>query len=79
VLDRITKVPVTTVMRENTGHLPLEDPGLQQLEDSIAANGHARAEAGLKNNPETTAIGDKRGRSNLPRETSRRPKAGPWN
>ncbi len=36
VLSRITKVPVTTVLLDNAGHLPLEDPGLQQMEDAIA-------------------------------------------
>jgi pimeloyl-ACP methyl ester carboxylesterase len=36
VLSRITKVPVTTVMLDNAGHYPLEDPGLQQMEDAIA-------------------------------------------
>ena len=36
VLSRITKVPVDTVMLENAGHYPLEDPGLQQMEDAIA-------------------------------------------
>ncbi|MFE7616531.1 alpha/beta hydrolase [Streptomyces sp. NPDC057496] len=36
VLSRITKVPVDTVMLEGTGHYPLEDPGLQQMEDAIA-------------------------------------------
>jgi alpha-beta hydrolase superfamily lysophospholipase len=36
VLKRITKVPVRTVMLENAGHLPLEDPGLQQMEEAIA-------------------------------------------
>ncbi|MFE7592437.1 hypothetical protein ACFU6K_23805 [Kitasatospora sp. NPDC057512] len=33
---RITKVPVETVMLDNAGHYPLEDPGLQQMEDAIA-------------------------------------------
>ncbi|WP_435220292.1 alpha/beta hydrolase [Streptomyces sp. Tue6028] len=36
VLSRITKVPVDTVMLENAGHYPLEDPGLQQMQDAIA-------------------------------------------
>lgn len=36
VLPRITKVPVETVMLENAGHYPLEDPGLQQMVDAIA-------------------------------------------
>ncbi|MFF7458650.1 hypothetical protein [Kitasatospora sp. NPDC008115] len=36
VLSRITKVPVDTGMLENAGHYPLEDPGLQQMEDAIA-------------------------------------------
>ncbi|MFF0967191.1 alpha/beta hydrolase [Streptomyces sp. NPDC003703] len=36
VLSRITKVPVDTVMLEDAGHYPLEDPGLQQMEDAIA-------------------------------------------
>ncbi|WP_037366787.1 alpha/beta hydrolase [Amycolatopsis orientalis] len=36
VLSRITKVPVDTVLLENAGHYPLEDPGLQQMEDAIA-------------------------------------------
>ncbi|MGW4380378.1 alpha/beta hydrolase [Kitasatospora sp. NPDC004531] len=37
VLSRITKVPVDTVMLEGAGHYPLEDPGLRQMEDAIAA------------------------------------------
>jgi len=36
VLSRITKVPVDTVMLQRAGHYPLEDPGLQQMEDAIA-------------------------------------------
>jgi pimeloyl-ACP methyl ester carboxylesterase len=35
-LSRITKVPVTTVMLENAGHYPLEEPGLTQMRDAIA-------------------------------------------
>lgn len=34
-LPKIKKVPVKTVMLENAGHYPLEDPGLQQLVDAI--------------------------------------------
>ncbi|NGX10088.1 alpha/beta fold hydrolase [Mycobacteroides franklinii] len=44
VLDPISKVPVTVVPLERAGHYPLEDPGLQQLED--AAVGFIRAVAG---------------------------------
>jgi alpha-beta hydrolase superfamily lysophospholipase len=35
-LSRITKVPVDTVMLENAGHYPLEEPGLTQIQDAIA-------------------------------------------
>ncbi|MEV6386642.1 alpha/beta hydrolase [Nocardia xishanensis] len=35
VLSRITKVPVTTVILDKAGHLPMEDPGLQQMEDAV--------------------------------------------
>lgn len=35
-LSRITKVPVDTVMLENAGHYPLEEPGLTQMEETIA-------------------------------------------
>ncbi|MEU9321793.1 hypothetical protein [Streptomyces sp. NPDC048295] len=35
-MSRITKVPVATVMLDNAGHYPLEEPGLQQLQDAIA-------------------------------------------
>lgn len=35
-LSRITKVPVTTVMLDNAGHYPLEEPGLTQMRDAIA-------------------------------------------
>jgi alpha-beta hydrolase superfamily lysophospholipase len=35
-LRRITKIPVETVMLENAGHYPLEQPGLQQMQDAIA-------------------------------------------
>lgn len=37
VLSQITRVPVETVMLDNAGHYPIEDPGLQQMEDAIAA------------------------------------------
>lgn len=37
VLDRITRVPVQKVMLDNAGHYPLEEPGLQQMQDAIAA------------------------------------------
>ncbi|MFB7452205.1 alpha/beta hydrolase [Streptomyces sp. NPDC056194] len=36
VLSRITKVPVATVMLDNAGHYPLEEPGLTQMQDAIA-------------------------------------------
>ncbi|MFJ9696323.1 alpha/beta hydrolase [Kitasatospora sp. NPDC101183] len=36
-LSRITKVPVDTVLLDNAGHYPLEEPGLAQMEDTIAA------------------------------------------
>ncbi|MFC7868163.1 alpha/beta hydrolase [Streptomyces murinus] len=36
VLSRITKVPVDTVMLDNAGHYPLEEPGLRQMQDAIA-------------------------------------------
>ncbi|MBV2155401.1 alpha/beta hydrolase [Kitasatospora sp. SUK 42] len=35
-LSRITRVPVDTVMLENAGHYPLEEPGLRQMQDAIA-------------------------------------------
>lgn len=35
-LKRITKVPVKTVMLENAGHYPLEQPGLDQMVEAIA-------------------------------------------
>ncbi len=35
-LAQITKVPVTTVMLENAGHYPLEQPGLDQMVAAIA-------------------------------------------
>jgi alpha-beta hydrolase superfamily lysophospholipase len=41
-LDRITRVPVTTVLLENAGHYPLEQPGLDQLVEAIAAFAAAR-------------------------------------
>ncbi|MET8979431.1 alpha/beta hydrolase [Streptomyces sp. NPDC004539] len=37
VLSPITKVPVDTVTLDNAGHYPLEEPGLQQMQDAIAA------------------------------------------
>lgn len=36
VLSEITKVPVTTVMLDNAGHYPIEEPGLTQMQDAIA-------------------------------------------
>lgn len=36
-LRRITQVPVTTVMLENAGHYPLEQPGLDQMVEAVAA------------------------------------------
>jgi len=36
VLSRITRVPVDTVMLTNAGHYPIEEPGLQQMQDAIA-------------------------------------------
>ncbi|MFF0478249.1 hypothetical protein [Streptomyces sp. NPDC004284] len=36
VLSRITKVPVDTVMLDDAGHCPLEEPGLQQMRDALA-------------------------------------------
>ncbi|MFL6088588.1 MAG: alpha/beta hydrolase [Aeromicrobium sp.] len=35
-LSQVTKVPVETVMLENAGHYPLEQPGLDQMVDAIA-------------------------------------------
>jgi pimeloyl-ACP methyl ester carboxylesterase len=37
VLSQITRVPVDEVELANAGHYPLEDPGLQQMVDAIAA------------------------------------------
>ncbi|MBO0864065.1 MAG: alpha/beta hydrolase, partial [Mycobacterium sp.] len=37
VLSRITRVPVDTVMLTNAGHYPIEEPGLQEMQDAIAA------------------------------------------
>jgi pimeloyl-ACP methyl ester carboxylesterase len=37
VLDPITRVPVRTVMLENAGHYPLEEPGLTQMQNAIDA------------------------------------------
>lgn len=36
VLSRISRVPVETVMLDNAGHYPLEEPGLTQMQDAIA-------------------------------------------
>jgi pimeloyl-ACP methyl ester carboxylesterase len=36
VLSRITRIPVNTVMLDNAGHYPIEEPGLQQMQDAIA-------------------------------------------
>lgn len=36
-LQRITRVPVTTVLLENAGHYPLEQPGLNQMVEAIDA------------------------------------------
>ena len=36
VLSRITEVPVDTVLLDNAGHYPLEEPGLRQMQDAIA-------------------------------------------
>ncbi|MEU1210128.1 alpha/beta fold hydrolase [Nocardia sp. NPDC005825] len=36
VLSRITRVPVSTVMLEDAGHYPIEEPGLRQMHDAIA-------------------------------------------
>ncbi|MFF8380669.1 hypothetical protein ACF07V_31550 [Streptomyces sp. NPDC015661] len=36
VLSRITKVPVHSVMLDNAGHYPLEDPGPRQMEGAVA-------------------------------------------
>lgn len=35
-LSRISKVKVETAMLDNAGHYPMEEPGLQQMEDAIA-------------------------------------------
>ncbi len=35
VLDRINQVPTEVVMLDSAGHYPLEQPGLQQMEDAI--------------------------------------------
>ncbi|MDO7867044.1 alpha/beta hydrolase [Nocardioides jiangxiensis] len=36
-LEQVTRVPVQTVMLENAGHYPLEQPGLDQMVDAIDA------------------------------------------
>jgi pimeloyl-ACP methyl ester carboxylesterase len=36
VLSRITRVPVDTVMLTDAGHYPVEEPGLQEIQDAIA-------------------------------------------
>ncbi|TWS25861.1 alpha/beta hydrolase [Tsukamurella sputi] len=42
-LDRINRVPVTTVLLENAGHYPLEQPGLDTMVETIAAFAAGRA------------------------------------
>lgn len=37
VLGRMSRVPTETVMLENAGHYPLEEPGLTQMRDAVAA------------------------------------------
>ncbi|MDR2961667.1 MAG: alpha/beta hydrolase [Stenotrophomonas sp.] len=37
LLSRISKVSVETVMLENAGHYPMEEPGLRQMDEAIAA------------------------------------------
>lgn len=37
VLEAISKVPVRTVLLENAGHYPLEEPGLTQMQQAIDA------------------------------------------
>lgn len=39
-LGRVKKVGVKTVVFENAGHYPLEDPGLQQMADAIVESLH---------------------------------------
>jgi alpha-beta hydrolase superfamily lysophospholipase len=36
-LDRVRQVPVRTVMLDGAGHYPLEEPGLRQLQNAVAA------------------------------------------
>ena len=36
-LGRVGRVPVTTVMLDGAGHYPIEDTGLRQMVDAIAA------------------------------------------
>ncbi|WP_433732678.1 hypothetical protein ACQP0C_10160 [Nocardia sp. CA-129566] len=36
VLSPITAVPVHTVMLDNAGHYPIEEPGLTQMQNAIA-------------------------------------------
>lgn len=36
VPSQITRVPVSTVMLADAGHYPIEEPGLQQMQDAIA-------------------------------------------
>jgi pimeloyl-ACP methyl ester carboxylesterase len=36
-LRRVRKVPVTTVMLDNAGHYPIEQPGLKQMLDAIVS------------------------------------------
>ena len=47
-LERISKVPVTTVLLEKAGHYPLEQPGLDHLVESVAAFCSAQAEAATR-------------------------------
>lgn len=35
VLSKITRVPVSTVLLDNAGHYPIEEPGLRQMQDAI--------------------------------------------
>jgi len=44
-LDRIIRVPVSRTMLDNAGHYPLEQPGLDQMVDAIAAFCSERATA----------------------------------
>jgi hypothetical protein len=54
-MNRLKKAPTTTVLLDDAGHYPLEQPGLDQLIEACVGFVRANADTAPRQTPSTSA------------------------